>query len=148
MKTLIAALLLSILNLNSAVAATDSQRVDGLDTLRQGQLAETVLTEFKTKYKLECDGPSIPKYEILKVASSFANDEKIVNSPYWYAADYLVVQKCLEGSTFSGGTSTPVKTLLMKASFHATSDTKGGPGVIDSLKIEVLKMLDITDHTI
>ena len=141
MKNIIAASLL-LLSL-SVFASTPSSAVAQLDKARAGNLAEYVLRYFTENLKVDCELGSLSKFEILKLSSGSANEEKTENTPYTYEANYIVTQKCLIGTTYAGAYLDVVKAVVLKASFASEYNENRGPKKMEGLKIEVAK--DITE---
>lgn len=128
----------------TAFASTPVESVDKIDTAREGNLAALVLEHFKTNMKVACDTNELPKYEITKVGTSSAHQTKQPGTPYDYSAAYLVVQKCLYGSTFVGAYSDARKASILKGSFTSKYNRAGGPLKMESLKIEAVRDLDVS----
>lgn len=137
------AVLLSLVSV-TAMAATPAEQVDGIDTKREGNLSALVLEHFKKNMKIACEEGQVAKFEITKVGTSSAHQTKTPGTPYDYAAAYLVVQKCLYGSTFAGAYSDAMKSSLLKGSFTSKYNRAGGPLKMESLKIEAVRDVDVS----
>lgn len=79
-----------------------------------------------------------------KISSSSSNEEKIPTTPYAYEGSYLVIQRCLFGSTYVGAYLDAKKTFIMKASFTSKYDQQGGPKKMENLKIELVRDADLS----
>lgn len=138
MKKLLSTLTL-LAFVSTSYAGSDLELVDAMDTAREGNLSQLVLANYKKTQKEDCDLMELPKYEIVKISSGSSNHEKTADTPYGYEATYVVIQKCLSGSTFQGAYSDLKKAITMKGSFDSDYNAKGGPAKMRNLKIEVLK---------
>lgn len=128
-----------------AFASTDPRQVDALDTAREGNLSQRVLAYFKNGLEVACeDSNNVLKFEITKIASDSSNQEKVPGTSYDYKGTYLVVQKCLYGSTYAGAYSDPVKASIVRASFHSKYNRKNGPAKMEGLEFEYLKDIDLS----
>ena len=129
----------------SALAATPPEAVNGIDADREGDLSVTVVDYFKKNLAIACDSEQVVKIDVLKLTSSSNNEEKKPGTPYEYQAQYLVVQKCLYGSTFVGAYSDTMKSVILKGSFNAHYKKEGSfkRGATTDLKVEQVK--EITD---
>jgi hypothetical protein len=139
MKTLIAAMFISLVS--SAIAGTDPAKVDGIDIARAGNLSTKVAEFFAANHKIECDFNELAKFEAFKISSASSNEEKVPTTPYNYSAKYLVVQKCLSGSTFAGAYTDTVKSAIVTGSFNASYNRRGGP--VEMLNLEIKHVKDI-----
>jgi hypothetical protein len=144
MKLLFSCLFVTALFSLNAMASTDPKQVDGIDTAREGNLSQLALNYFQSKLKVACDVNEVLKFDIVKVASDSANQDKIPGTPYDYSATYLVVQKCLSGSTYAGAYSSPIKNSIVKGSFHSKYNQKNGPAKMEDLKFEYVKDIDLS----
>ena len=127
----------------SALASTPVENVDKIDTAREGNLAPLVLAHFKKNLSVACEENQLPKFEITKIATDSSNESKTPGTPYNYKGTYLVVQKCLYGSTFVGAYSDPMRASVITGSFHSEYDRKMGPKKMEDLKIELVKDIDL-----
>lgn len=138
------ALFLALALSPAAFASTPPEHVDQIDTAREGNLKQLVLDYYQANLKVACEESSLPKTEITKMASDSANQEKVVGTPYDYAAHYIVIQKCLYGSTFVGAYSDTVNAVIVKGSFHSKYNKKNGPAKMENLKIELVRAVDLS----
>ena len=143
MKNAIVAVLFSALLPLAALASTPVEQVDKIDTAREGNLRELAVNYFKANLKVNCDEGQLAKFEALKVATDSSHETKQPGTPYNYSANYVVVQKCLYGSTFVGAYSDTQKAVLLKGSFRSFYNRLNGPAKMENLKFEVLKDLDL-----
>jgi hypothetical protein len=128
----------------SALAATAPEDVDRIDNSREGNLKQLVLNHYMKTSKSPCqEGVELPKFEIVKVSSSSMNETKTIGTPYDYEANYLIVQKCLNGSTYAGAYSEPMKAVILKGSFRSKYNNKYGPAKMEDLKIEEVNNVDL-----
>ncbi|MGZ3696327.1 MAG: hypothetical protein ACXWQO_20360 [Bdellovibrionota bacterium] len=142
-KILLALLAVSFANV--AMASTDPRQVDALDTAREGNLSSLVLDYFKKNLKVACDDVNnVVKFEITKVASDSANQDKKPGTLYDYKGTYLVVEKCLFGSTYAGAYSEPVKGTIVQGSFSSKYNAKNGPAKMEDLKFQVVRDVDLS----
>ena len=138
MKTFILTALVSLVA-TSAFASTPVEAVNKIDLEREGDLSAKVVDFYNKNLKVECETNELAKVDIVKLSSSSMNEEKTPNTPYSYSATYLVVQKCLYGSTFVGAYSDAKKASIVTGSFKASYNFKGGPKEMKDLKIELVK---------
>ena len=129
---------------HSAFASTPPGQVDRIDSFREGNLAQLVLKHYKANFKVGCaaNGTQLQKVEIIKLASASHNQEKRPGTPFNYEATYLILEKCLYGSTYAGAYSDSVKSVAMKGSFHSNYDENGGPAMMEDLMISLVKEID------
>lgn len=132
----------------ASMASTPPEAVDRIDTAREGNLQQLVKRFFQKNAAVACDVNQTMKIDILKLSSSSANDEKTVATPYEYSANYLVLEKCLYGSTFVGAYSDAFKSVIMTGSFkaHYKDISKFTPAAMTDLTIKVVR--EITDTNI
>lgn len=127
-----------------ALASTDPAKVESIDNAREGNLAQLVLKNFRENHKVDCqEGLELPAFSIMKIDSGSSNHEKVPSTPYDYEAGYLVVQKCLSGSTFGGAYASVAKSVIMSGSFTSKYNRKNGPAKMENLQIKLVKEIDI-----
>jgi hypothetical protein len=130
------------LSLNAFAVGPSPEEADQLDTAREGNLRNLVIQEFAAKYKAACPEEEGPKFEAIKLASGSYNQSKTPGTRFNFEATYLVIQKCLAGSTFQGAFTSLVKSSIMKGSFTALADRNERPTKVKDLKYEFVS--DVT----
>lgn len=124
-------------------AGTPVEMVNKIDQAREENLAELVLKNFVQTQSIKCEPNELAKYEIVKISSDSANQEKVPGTAYDYKATYLVIQKCIYGSTFVGAYTEARKTTEMEGSFTSKYNKKGGPLKMQGLKITATKNIEL-----
>ncbi|MGE3260498.1 MAG: hypothetical protein AB7K68_01855 [Bacteriovoracia bacterium] len=127
-----------------AFASTPSENVDKIDTAREGNLKQLTVKYFQDNLKIACEEGQVAKFDAFKITSESANQEKSPHTPYDYSATYLVVQKCLYGSTYVGAYADTMKSVLVKGSFHSKYNSKNGPAKMEGLAFEYIKDVDVS----
>ena len=136
-----ALLLVAALSLN-AFAATAPDKVDLIDAARAGNLRQLVIQEFVSKYKADCTENEVPKYEAIKLSGGSSKQTRNPGTPYNYEATYLIIQKCLWGSTYAGAYFDFAKSSMITGSFTSHEDHKGRVTKMENIQLKFLS--DVT----
>lgn len=114
-----------------------------MENQRQGNLPQLV-QDFYAKTEIACEPTQtqLDKYEVLRVGSQSYDEDKKPGTGYNFEGTYLVVHKCLSGSTYAGAYSEVKSAALIDASFHSFYTKARGPKAMENLKIQLLKPVD------
>lgn len=144
-----ALLLLASLTLSIAAhASTPPEAVDGITKDRAGNLEQLTLAQAKKTMGDVCEKDvQVAKFEIILLAADSANAEKTPGTSYDFTGHYLVIEKCLYGSTFVGAYADTVKSAIFKSSFTANYASRGSfkPKKMRDIKIALVKEITETN---